>query len=116
MSSNDEISNFHPKENNVFSLSHENIFLGRHLTVNHNISVSIAVLDSCCATIAHTPHPAYAIATPNIAEKIVPPNVEKKKRLKSIFLDTNDCCIPFIPEITIVKLITLIIGISVKSL
>ena len=88
------------------SLFHENINCGLHLTVTHNINVSIS---------AHTPKCAYAIIIPSTAENKVPPIVEKKNLLKSIFLDTYACCIPFTPDTTIVKLITLIIGINDMS-
>ena len=116
VSNNEDTRSFHPNENKPFSLSNENIFFGLHFTVNQSIKVSIAVLESCCATSAHTPNPIYAIAIPKTAEKIVPPIVEKKNLLNSIFLYTYACCIPFTPDITIVKLITRITGVNVVSL
>ena len=115
VSNNEDANNLDPNESNFVSLCHENINCGLHLTVIHNIIVSITAVVSCCATSAHTPQCAYAITIPNIAENNVPPIVEKKNLLKSIFLDTYACCIPFTPDTTIVKLITLIIGINDMS-
>ena len=60
--------------------------------------VSIAVFESCCATKAQTPKPAYARLMPRKAEKMVPPIVEKKNLLNSIFLETYACCIPLTPD------------------
>ena len=91
MSYSDETNNFHPNDNKYFNLVHENDFVGLHLTVIHKIRVSMNVLDNCCATNAQIPNPAYAMAIPSTAEKIVPPIVEKKNLLNNIFLDTYAC-------------------------